>query len=60
MAMLKTVPVYGTHAGRRERVATGLALAAGLDALDGAEPWRDLTVERKDLESYFDWLRSLW
>jgi len=56
-AMLKTIPVHGTKNGR-----PGLAAAAGLDAdlASVSTGWRDLTVERRDFDSYLAWLRTVW
>ena len=62
-AILKTVPVHGTKDGRPGPVAfkDGVRLTADLDAFDAkAGGWRDLTVERKDFNTYLSWLRSVW
>jgi hypothetical protein len=62
-AILKTVPVHGTKDGHAGAVALkdGAQLTADLNAIDAkAGGWRDLTVERKDFNTYLAWLRSVW
>ncbi|MBU6299450.1 MAG: hypothetical protein KGJ79_01205 [Alphaproteobacteria bacterium] len=64
-SMLREIPVYGSRAGRLERVAArGLQLTDGAQNLgpDAASPpvWRDLQVRRTDFNRYLDWLRSVW
>ncbi|MDE1938152.1 MAG: hypothetical protein KGI68_03940 [Alphaproteobacteria bacterium] len=67
-SMLNVIPVYGTRAGRRERIE-GPA-RRGLHLMDGAQNlvpdapaqpvWQDLQVQREDFNRYVDWLRSVW
>jgi hypothetical protein len=67
-SMLHVIPVYGTHAGRLERVEgaarDGLHLTEGAQNLGPDAPaqpvWRNLQVRREDFNRYIDWLRSVW
>jgi len=59
-AMLKTVPVHGTKDGKPGVLAAGDGLAFDAELSSLASGWRDLSIERRDFDSYLEWLRTVW